>query len=111
MIEGGITLTSLPQADGGVKLRPVLVLKQLPGFNDFLVCGISTQLHQLIVGFDELIDNDSNTFIQTGLRQSSIIRLSFLAVLPNQKIAGSIGKIEVGLHQILLQRLAKYLIQ
>ncbi len=111
MIEGEITLASLPQADGGVKLRPVLLLKQLPGFKDFLVCGISTQLHQLIVGFDELIDTKSNTFTQTGLRQSSIIRLGFLAVLPNQIIAGSIGKIEAGLHQILLHRLAKFLVQ
>ncbi len=110
MIEGEIILANLPQADGNVKLRPVLLLKQLPGFKDFLVCGISTQLHQFIVGFDELIDIKSNTFTRSGLRQSSIIRLGFLAVLPSQKIAGSIGKIEAGVHQVLLQRLANFLL-
>ena len=86
MREGEIILANLPQADGSVKLRPVLLLKQLPGYNDFLVCGISTQLHQLIKNFDELIDEKSDNFIQTGLRQSSIMRLGFLAVIPNNKI-------------------------
>jgi mRNA interferase MazF len=111
MREGDIILTNLPQADGNIKLRPVLLLKQLPGYNDFLVCGISTQLHQLIQNFDELIDKKSDSFIQTGLRQSSIIRLSFLAMLPKNKISGTIGKVDPALHKNLLQRLANYLLK
>ncbi len=110
MREGDIVLANLPQSDGSFKLRPVLLLKQLPGYNDFLVCGISTQVHQLIVEFDELLDINENNFIQTGLRQSSIIRLSFLAVMPTNKIPGSIGKIESSLHKSLLKRLATYLL-
>jgi mRNA interferase MazF len=109
MREGEIILANLPQADGSVKLRPVLLLKQLPGYNDFLVCGISTQLHQLIRDFDELIDEKNNDFIQTGLRQSSIIRLGFLAVIPQSKIPGSIGRIDPALHRNLLERLARHL--
>jgi len=62
MIEGEIILAQLPQADGGTKLRPVLLLKELPGYKDFLVCGISTQLRQLIAGFDELIDQTTPNF-------------------------------------------------
>ncbi len=58
--------------------------------------------------FDELIDDSSTNFIQTGLRQSSIIRLGFLAVIPNNKIPGSIGRIDLALHKNLLNRLAKY---
>ena len=111
MREGEIILANLPQSDGNFKLRPVLVLKQLPGVNDFLVCGIFTQLHQLIKDFDELIDEKSNCFIQTGLRQSSIIRLGFLAVIPGNKIPGSIGRIGITLHKKLLVRLAKYLVR
>ncbi|TVP44542.1 MAG: transcriptional regulator [Mongoliibacter sp.] len=109
MKEGEIVLTDLPQADGGYKLRPVLLLKQLPGYNDFLVCGISTQLHQLVKGFDELLDEKDQHFIQTGLRQSSIIRLAFLAVIPSVKIPGKIGRIDTDLHKDLLERLANYL--
>ena len=111
MREGEIILANLPLSDGNIKLRPVLLLKQLPGYNDFLVCGISTQLHQLIKNFDELIDEKSGNFIQTGLRQSSIIRLGFLAVIPNNKIPGSIGRIDSPLHKNLLERLARYLIK
>ncbi len=111
MKEGEIILADLPQADGNIKLRPVLLLKQLPGYNDFLVCGISTQLHQLIKTFDELIDEKSSNFLQTGLRQSSIIRLGFLAVIPNNKIPGRIGRIDPALHKNLLERLAKYLLK
>ena len=111
MKEGEIILTNLPQADGNIKLRPVLLLKKLPGYNDSLVCGISTQLHKLIKNFDELIDEKSSNFIQTGLRQSSIIRLGFLAVIPNNKIPGRIGRIDPALHKNLLERLAKYLLK
>jgi mRNA interferase MazF len=111
MKEGDITLAALPQSDGNVKLRPVLLLRKLPGYNDFLVCGISTQIHQLIKGFDELIDEKNNAFAETGLRQASLIRLSFLAVLPNSRIAGSIGKIDFQTHRNLLERLAKYLME
>ena len=111
MIEGEIILASLPQADGSIKLRPVLLLKELPGYRDFLVCGISTQLRHLVKDFDELIDQTTENFEQTGLRESSLIRLGFLAVIPNRKIAGKIGRIEAELHQTLLKRLVKYLLQ
>ena len=43
------------QADGQIKNRPVVLLRRLPPFGDFLVCGISTQLHQRVTGFDEEI--------------------------------------------------------
>jgi mRNA interferase MazF len=111
MKEGEIVLTDLPQADGGYKLRPVLLLKQMPGYNDFLVCGISTQLHHKINDFDELLDERDIYFVKTGLRQSSIIRLAFLAVIPSGKIPGKIGWIETDLHKDLLKRLANYLTQ
>jgi mRNA interferase MazF len=104
-------MAGLPQADGSVKLRPVLILKELPGYRDFLVCGISTQLHQEIKGFDAILDGKSNDFKQTGLRQTSLIRLCFLAVLSRSQIPGSIGKINRELHQQLLERLAKYLME
>src|SRR6266516_6528205 len=109
MRDGEIILTNVPRWNGNIKLRPVLLLKQLPGYSDFLVCGVSTQLHQLIKNFDELIDEKSRMFIQTRLRQSSIIRLGFLAEQPKNKILGAIGKIDRPLHKNLLQHLAKYL--
>jgi mRNA interferase MazF len=41
MKEGDVALTPLPQADGLIKNRPVILLREIPGFGNFLVCGIS----------------------------------------------------------------------
>lgn len=82
MREGKIVLALLPQADGAQKLRPALVLKKMPTFNDYLLCGISTQLHQEISDFDEVIPSNATT----GLRETSLVRLSFLVSLPENQI-------------------------
>ena len=55
MKEGDIVLASLPQADGFTKNRPILLLREMHEYGDFLVCGISSQLHQEVNGFDEII--------------------------------------------------------
>jgi mRNA interferase MazF len=109
MKEGDIALTALPQSDGKSKLRPVLVLRQMPPFNDLLVCGISTQLHQQVKNFDEILDTNDNDFRQCGLLKPSLIRLSFLAILPTKNIAGSIGNISPERHRRLLKSLSEYL--
>ena len=46
MNEGDIALAPLPQADGPLKNPPVVLLRRLPPFGDFLVCGVSTQLQR-----------------------------------------------------------------
>src|SRR6266536_4673535 len=110
MKEGDIVLINLLQSDGSYKIRPALILKLLPKYNDFMVCGISTQIHQYIKDLDEMLDENKTNFSATGLRQTSLIRLSFLAVTPGTRIRGSIGKIDASLHKQLLQRLADFLV-
>jgi len=41
-----VVLAALPQADGQMKNRPAVALRRLPGFGDWLLCGVSTQLRQ-----------------------------------------------------------------
>ena len=110
MTEADIVLTPLPQADGVVKNRPALLLRELPPFGDFLACGISTQLHQVIPEFDEVITKADPDFPTSGLVAESLLRLGFLAVLPRQKILGSIGHISPARHARLLRNLSKYLV-
>jgi mRNA interferase MazF len=110
MQAGNIVLVDLVQSDGAYKLRPALILKVLPKYNDFLVCGISTQIHQYIQHFDEILYQDNVYFNETGLRATSLIRLFFLATVPKGKIPGSIGKIQTKLHQDLLERLARFIV-
>lgn len=111
MKEGDIILTPLPQADGKVKNRPAIYLREMPPFRDALVCGVSTQTHQLVPDFDELITSQDSDFAASGLVSDSLIRLSFLALLPRRKIIGSIGSISPERHKRLLHRLSEYLIK
>ena len=109
MKESDIVLIDFPQSDGGSKLRPALILKCLPKYNDFLVCGISTQINQYIKDLDEILSENDIDFKTTGLCKTSLIRIFFLAVVSSQKISGSIGEIPAILHKEILQRLAKFL--
>ena len=110
MKAGDIILYSLPQADGKAKLRPVLLLKKMPRYNDWLVCGISSQLHQFIPDFDLLIDTTHHDFKKSGLKKSGIIRLSFLSVIPSEEIAGVIGELSSEVVGALQKNLSNYLI-
>ena len=111
MKEGDIVLTPMPQADGKVKNRPAIYLREMPPFRDALVCGVSTQTHQLALDFDELITSQDSDFPASGLVSDSLIRLGFLAVLPRRNIIGSIGSISPERHMRLLHRLSEYLVK
>ncbi len=111
MKEGDIILTPMPQADSRVKNRPALYLREMPPFHDVLVCGVSTQIHQIAPDFDELITNQDSDFPDSGLISNSLIRLGFLAVLPRRNIIGSIGSISPERHKRLLFRLSEYLVK
>ena len=111
MKEGEIVIAQIPQADGKPKFRPVLLLKQLPSYGDWLVCGISSQLKQFVRDFDEKVlerDEDSK---KSGLLSNSVIRLAFLAVLPENSIPGSIGHIAATRHQKSLKTLTQHLLK
>jgi mRNA interferase MazF len=111
MQESDIALAAIPQADGLTKVRPVLLLRQMPGRGDYLVCGISTQLHEEVKGFDAVLTASDASFAQSGLLHPSLIRLGFLAVVPSTKIAGTIGCLTVECHHRLLRRLSDHLLQ
>ena len=107
--EGEIIVARLPQADGGSKLRPVVLLRELPGFGDFLVCGVSSQLRQAIRGFDIILDAASGDFATTGLRVSSVVRLAFLAVVPVTNMKRRLGRLSPSVLEALQQSLAQHL--
>jgi mRNA interferase MazF len=111
MKEGDVVIVPLPQADGVVKNRPAVVLREMPPFQDPLVCGVSTQLRQATKDFDDVVSSSDADFHSSGLKHESLIRLGFLVVIPRTQIAGSIGSISSERHTRLLQRLSKYLLQ
>ncbi len=109
MKEGDVVLTPVPQADGSVKNRPAILRREFPPYKDFLVCGVSTQLHQEVKGFDEIVSSSDPDFAASGLKSESLIRLGFLAMVPRARIAGSIGAISSQRHKKILKTLADYL--
>jgi mRNA interferase MazF len=109
MMAGDIALTSLPQADGSVKIRPVLLLKRFPPFGDFLVCGVSSQVQQEVAGFDFVIKAGTPEYATSGLKVTSLVRLGFLAVLPESHLAGKLGSVSGPTLATLLRRLSDYL--
>lgn len=105
MKEGDVVLAPLPQATGQLKNRPAIVLRAMPPYGDFLVCGVSTQLRQEVAGFDDPIGPGDPDFPVCGLKAPSLVRLGFLAVLPGSRLLGTIGSISETRHVGLLDRL------
>lgn len=102
-------LVDFVQSDGKIKRRPALLLRQMPPFNDWLLCRISTQLHQKVEGFDILLSSEHVYFVETGLLKDSIIRLGFLAVLSSGQIPGRIGAVSSEIIKLALERLSAHL--
>ena len=109
MTESDVALARMPQADGFAKLRPVILLRQMPPFGDWLVCGVSSQLRQQAAGFDETIELSHPDFAGSGLKTASLIRLGFVTALPGGQVAGRIGSISGERHARLLQKLSAHL--
>ena len=106
MNEGDLVICPVASASGSIKVRPALVLRALPTYDDYLVCGLSSQLWQEIPGFDEILLLTATN----NLRITSVIRLSFLAVVKSSDVRGKTGQIPDDLLIDLRQRLANHLI-
>lgn len=110
MKEGDVLLASIPQADGSTKNRPAILLRMMLPYQDFLVCGVSTQTQSEVPGFDDLVVSSDPDYGSSSLRADSLIRLGFLAVLPRSAVIGTIGTISNERHRKLLTRLSDYLL-
>ncbi|MBW2139253.1 MAG: type II toxin-antitoxin system PemK/MazF family toxin [Deltaproteobacteria bacterium] len=110
--EGQIVLFRFPFADRKeVKLRPALVIRQLPGTHgDWLICMITSQLSQEIISFDETISEEDSDFSNSGLKFDSVIRIGRLAVVNKTILEGAIGEISSERLNRIKNRLSDWLI-
>ena len=109
--EGQVVLFKFPQTDQTFgKLRPALVIRKLPGpHNDWLISMISSQLSQQVSGFDEIITKQDRDFERSGLKASSVIRISRLAVVNKDALVGSIGNIDFERLNLIKIRLSEWI--
>ncbi len=94
---GQVVVFRFPQTDlEEGKLRPALLLGKLPGdYDDWLICMISSQTHQYIAGFDEIVQDNDVDFGESGLKITSVIRVGRLAVVSGETLLGAIGQVSV----------------
>ncbi|MBM2839347.1 MAG: transcriptional modulator of MazE/toxin, MazF, partial [Deltaproteobacteria bacterium] len=109
--EGQITLFRFPQTDqASGKLRPALVLRKTPSpYDDWLICMVSSQLAQELPEFDIVLYENDSDFEQSGLKISSVIRISRLAVVSKDILLGSIGSISDERLNLIKNRLSTWI--
>jgi mRNA interferase MazF len=108
MTDGDIAMGWIQQSDGRFKRRPVVVLRRFPGRGDFLICGISTRLHEEVAGFDIVIRRDDPAFALTRLREDSVIRLTHVGTIAARDLEGRVGRLDAQLLGVLRERLAAF---
>ncbi len=108
---GEIALFRFPQTDlSPGSLRPSLLIAPIPSaYNDWLVCMISTQIHQAIPNFDEIILKTDADFAQTRLKSESVLRVSRLAVVSESIFVGKLGEISQNRLQKVKDNLAEWI--
>lgn len=109
---GQIALTPFPFTDlSGAKLRPVLLLRPASGRfgNDWLVCMVSSQIHQADENLDEVLGPSDADYRNSGLKAPSVLRPSRLAVLDAALFVGSIGTIGDSRFSGIKNRLARWI--
>ncbi|MBF0178954.1 MAG: type II toxin-antitoxin system PemK/MazF family toxin [Magnetococcales bacterium] len=108
---GQIALTMFPDTDlAKGKLRPVLLLRRASlRYDDWLVCMISSQLWQAEPDLDVLISTSDHDFPDTGLKVSSIVRISRLTVVDGRLLLGTLGRMEPDRLALIRRRLAAWI--
>lgn len=111
MKSGQIVLFNFPKIhQQQMKLRPALLIAKFPAiYDDWLICMISSNLNQYTKNFDEIIDQSSKDFIQSGLKTDSVIRVSRLAVVEGKLLKGAIGQISQKRLMAIRHNLASWL--
>jgi mRNA interferase MazF len=110
---GQVVLLRFPRTDlAAGKLRPVLVLARLPGrHEDWLVCMLSSRVHQAVAGFDEAIAPGDDDFAEAGLKVASIARLARLAAVEGAAFEGLLGSVAPARVSGMRARLAEWLLR
>jgi mRNA interferase MazF len=112
MIQSGqIVIFRFPRTDlQESKMCPTLLVAKVPGrFDDWLACALSTQLHQQVPGFDEIIKEGDDDYVQSGLKSESLIRVGRLGVLSGTIFEGAVGQISAERLKRIRARLSQWL--
>ena len=86
-------------------------MRELPDkFNGYLICMISSRIDHQILQLDELVSQEDADFMQSGLKMTSVIRVSRLAVVDGKILVGMLGKINTERLNKIKQKLSKWIV-
>ena len=110
---GQVVLFRFPHTDlQEGKLRPALLLGKLPGgYDDWLICMVSSQIQHALTDFDEIIQEGDSDFAVSGLKVSSVVRVGRLAVVEGEILLGAIGQVTSDRLRRIKSRLAEWLLR
>lgn len=111
MKDGDICKVGLPQPDGSVKDRPVILIKEVPPFNDWMVAAVTSRLRNMNPSLDYLIEDTSPGFKNTGLKKTSLIRLGLINTINFRLIKGVIGELPYGVLTKLKSNLSQFIMK
>ena len=106
---GTVVKAVFPQADRQIKVRPAVIIKFVPPYNDCMICAVSTQTGLLIPELNIMLDKNSYEFTTSGLLRESIIRVGMVATVPDTLLLGAIGKISQATCEKIIFQLKKFL--
>ena len=109
MEKGSVVLIGFPQSDGSFKSRPAVLLKEVLPYNDWLLCIVSTKIHNQIEGLDILLDKSHPDFSDSHLKTASLIRVGILYTIPINFIEGKIGSISNKTYTAIINNLIAYI--
>ena len=88
------------------------MISKLPGkYDDWLICMISSQKHQLQKDYDFFISKGSEEFPSTGLKSESVIRSTRLAVVNSEILLGTIGNISSNLLKNIKTKISNWILE
>jgi len=105
---GDVIRWAFVQADGRIKLRPAVLVKAVPPFNDWVICAVSSQLRRYQAQLDVLLDEKSPDFRKAGLSFPSIIRAAQLTTIPVQQVEGRVGRLSASTLATLRANLGRW---
>ncbi len=108
---GQIALMPFPYTDlTHSKKRPVLLLRRLDHVqDDWLVCMVSSRLHQAEPALDWVLKPEDDEFADSGLKVASVFRLSRVAVLDGSLLLGRLGTVSEARLIDLRHRLGRWI--
>ncbi|HEY8691568.1 MAG TPA: type II toxin-antitoxin system PemK/MazF family toxin [Chloroflexota bacterium] len=105
-----IVLARFPFTDQSqAKLRPVLVLAEVPGpYRDYVAMFISSQLNQAAPG-DIILRPSDAAFAASGLKAPSVFRVGKVATISEALLVGTLGRLDDATFRAVIARLIELL--